>query len=399
MRCVILAVVLAVFGGLCAAPAVYIDTSFENASPLWWDVADDGAIHVYLVYDHERGTVNRANGHWHFRVEAPAGSEVTLVLYNFDNVWNGRKGSPVSARTNCYVSADGRSWTIVPAGKTPDNCVKVRIEMQGDSLFVARMEPYTLRDLDRFLAEVKNHSLVELTQIGRTVEGRPLEIVRVGRPDAKYRVLIRGRAHPWEAGGNWVIDGLIRSLLEDDEDSRRFLGSCCLYVMPMANKDGVARGRTRFNLMGMDLNRNMDKPADPRLAPENHALEAWLDKMAADGKTPHLAFDLHNDNNGCIHVSRPEGDAAQYLADMQRFERLLRRHTWFTEGSTGATFSNPGTFGEGLLARYGITAFVYELNCDWIAGLGKAPAADDWRLLGRQLRRVLYDYFADGSLK
>ncbi|MGI6273473.1 MAG: hypothetical protein ACOYLD_14085, partial [Anaerohalosphaeraceae bacterium] len=61
--------------------------------------------------------------------------------------------------------------------------------------------------------------------------------------------------------------------------------------------------------------------------------------------------------------------------------------------------SNPGTFGEGLLARYGITAFVYELNCDWIAGLGKAPAADDWRLLGRQLRRVLYDYFADGSLK
>jgi hypothetical protein len=340
MRCVILAVVLAVFcSGLCAAPAVYIDTSFENASPLWWDVADDGAIHVYLVYDHERGTVNRANGHWHFRVEAPAGSEVTLVLYNFDNVWNGRKGSPVSARTNCYVSADGRSWTIVPAGKTPDNCVKVRIEMQGDSLFVARMEPYTLRDLDRFLAEVKNHSLVELTQIGRTVEGRPLEIVRVGRPDAKYRVLIRGRAHPWEAGGNWVIDGLIRSLLEDDEDSRRFLGSCCLYVMPMANKDGVARGRTRFNLMGMDLNRNMDKPADPRLAPENHALEAWLDKMAADGKTPHLAFDLHNDNNGCIHVSRPEGDAAQYLADMQRFERLLRRHTWFTEGSTGATFS------------------------------------------------------------
>lgn len=243
MRCVILAVVLAVFcSGLCAAPAVYIDTSFENASPLWWDVADDGAIHVYLVYDHERGTVNRANGHWHFRVEAPAGSEVTLVLYNFDNVWNGRKGSPVSARTNCYVSADGRSWTIVPAGKTPDNCVKVRIEMQGDSLFVARMEPYTLRDLDRFLAEVKNHSLVELTQIGRTVEGRPLEIVRVGRPDAKYRVLIRGRAHPWEAGGNWVIDGLIRSLLEDDEDSRRFLGSCCLYVMPMANKDGVARG-------------------------------------------------------------------------------------------------------------------------------------------------------------
>ena len=45
----------------------------------------------------------------------------------------------------------------------------------------------------------------------------------------------------------------------------------------MANKDGVALGRTRFNLQGKDLNRDWDKPADPRLAPENYALEKWLE--------------------------------------------------------------------------------------------------------------------------
>ena len=47
----------------------------------------------------------------------------------------------------------------------------------------------------------------------------------------------------------------------------------------MANKDAVAKGRTRFNLSGIDLNRGWDQLADPVLAPENHALEIWLNKQ------------------------------------------------------------------------------------------------------------------------
>src|SRR6266851_5013358 len=29
----------------------FIDTSFENASPLWYDIAADGTINVHLLYD------------------------------------------------------------------------------------------------------------------------------------------------------------------------------------------------------------------------------------------------------------------------------------------------------------------------------------------------------------
>jgi murein tripeptide amidase MpaA len=122
--------------------------------------------------------------------------------------------------------------------------------------------------------------------IGKTVEARDLEIVRVGNPLAPYRVFLRARAHPWEAGGNWVVHGLVNRLLKDDDDARLFLKRYCLYVMPMANKDGVARGRSRFNLHGKDLNRDWNSPADPALAPENAALEDWLSKMMTDGKPP-----------------------------------------------------------------------------------------------------------------
>src|SRR5207253_7036927 len=44
----------------------FIDTSFENASPLWYDFDPDGTIKLHLLYDNERSSVNRAAGHFHF---------------------------------------------------------------------------------------------------------------------------------------------------------------------------------------------------------------------------------------------------------------------------------------------------------------------------------------------
>ena len=162
-----------------------------------------------------------------------------------------------------------------------------------------------------------------------------------------------------------------------------------------ANKDGVARGRTRFNLRGIDLNRGWDQPASPELCPENHALEQWLAAMAARNLRPHLALELHNDNNGKLHVSRPAvPDLAAYLESMKRLESLLRQHTWFTEGSTGATTRNPGTLGDGWLERFGIPAAVLEFNAHWIAGKQKAPLGADWQEFGRALPTVFAAYFA-----
>jgi DNA-binding MarR family transcriptional regulator len=65
---------------------------------------------------------------------------------------------------------------------------------------------------------------------------------------------------------------------------KKYLQRYCVYAMPMANKDGVARGRTRFNLNGKDLNRDWERPADAALAPENHALESWLRERIKAGE-------------------------------------------------------------------------------------------------------------------
>jgi lysophospholipase L1-like esterase len=371
----------------------FIDTGFENASPLWYEAAPDGTILVHLVYDHERSSPNRAAGHFHFRLHARPGTALTLEFRNLDNVWNGRMASVANELKLAVVSTDGKEWKPVPLERLAGDRVRLAVTMPGPELYVARAEPYRLSDLEAWLSSIKKSPLVEITPIGETAEGRGLEIVRVGRPDAPYRVFLPARAHAWEPGGNWVVQGLVDRLLRGDDEATRYLERYCVYVLPMANKDGVARGRTRFNLRGKDLNRNWDRPADPRLAPENHALETWLEAMIGRGQRPHLALELHNDGNGQLHVSRPPvAGLERYLDRMKVLEGLLRQHTWFTEGSTKAEFRNAGTLGEGWLERYGIDAAVHELNVNWIAGLKDYPSGAHWRRYGEQLARVFHEY-------
>ena len=131
------------------------------------------------------------------------------------------------------------------------------------------------------------------------------------------------------------------------------------------------------------------------LAPENAALERWFNRMIATGKKPDLAIDLHNDQRGLIHVSRPEINVESYLANIDRYEKLMLAHTWFREGRTSGSFRNPGSIGEGLLERFGITSFVQELNANWIEGLQEPTSGRNWELLGNQYRKVFFEYFAE----
>jgi hypothetical protein len=403
MQRLLVAVLLSWFaGGSQAGPPAgsqagldFIDTTFENASPAWYDRAPDGTIQVHLLYDHERSSPNRAAGHIHLRLHGKEGSRLTLEFTNLENVYNGTPASVAGELKTVVVSQNGRDWTPVPTDALPNNRVQLTVVMPGPTLYVARLEPYRLSDLDRLIGSIRRHPRVQLTTIGKTSEGRELEMIRIGDLRAPYRVFLRARAHPWESGSNWIVQGLVERLIRDDADARKFLEHYAVYILPMANKDGVAHGMTRFNVNGKDLNRNWDKPADRELAPENAALERWLEQMIANGRQPHLAIELHNDGSGRLHISRPPvPQLSRYLERMGVLEVLLRKKTWFTEGATNEAFRNTGTLGDGWLERYGIDAVVHEFNCNWIAGLETHPLGRNWRDYGAKLAEVFDEYFS-----
>lgn len=370
---------------------VYVDTSFENASPVWYEMIEGGAA-IHLLYDHERNSPNRAAGHLHIRLETRPGSKLTLEIRNVDNIYNGRPGSVANEMHSLVVSEDGRSWRAVPT-QVFEHHVRVQLSSPGKQLYVARIEPYRLSDLERLLDSIRRHPQVSIETIGQTVEGRDLELIRIGSPTAPNHAFVRARAHAWEAGSNWVVEGLIRRALRDDPQAVDFREQCCLWILPMANKDAVARGLTRFNLRGRDLNRDWGAPADPQTAPENHALEKWLEAKLNVGQRMHFALEVHNDGNGRLHLnSAPAADRPRYAERIKRFEDLLRQHTWFSVGTT-QVMPGSGTLSNGWQNRYGIDGAVHEFNCQWIERLNEAPLAKHWLEYGAGLMLVFRDYF------
>ena len=383
---------------LSAIGLEFIDSRFENASPLWYEVAGSRTVVIHLNYDHERSSGNRAAGHIHFLLQGDAGAKFTLEFKNIDNIYNGRRASVAGEMNALVISQDGRTWKSVTTRVLDQERVLLDVEMPGPRLYVARVEPYRLSDLDKFLATIRQHAMVKLTVIGKTVEARDLEMISVGDPNAPRSAFLRARAHPWESGGNWVIQGLVARLLKGDDQATTFLKRYCVYILPMANKDGVAHGWTRFNAQGKDLNRNWDQAADATLAPENHAVEQWLQSMIKNGRRPDLALELHNDGHGNLHPARPPARAAKPpLESMATLERILRKHTWFTEGTTNPDAGTVFTLPDGWLARYGIDGAVHEFNCQWIAGLSEPPLGRHWQQYGERLADVLYEYFGEAT--
>jgi len=43
----------------------FIDNSFENASPLNWEISGDTAVKIFLFADYERESLNRQTDHWY----------------------------------------------------------------------------------------------------------------------------------------------------------------------------------------------------------------------------------------------------------------------------------------------------------------------------------------------
>jgi beta-N-acetylhexosaminidase len=82
--------------------------------------------------------------------------------------------------------------------------------------------------------------------IGRSVEGRPIQAIRVGSASAPVKVLVFGQVHGDEPGGKEVVARLRRS-----HPPR----GVALYLVPDLNPDGTHAGR-RQNAHGVDPNRN-----------------------------------------------------------------------------------------------------------------------------------------------
>ncbi len=263
IKIILISFLLSTSGNLPGQPGIlkidFIDCYFENGSPLLWKIKND-TLCVSLLPDYQRETLNRQTDHWYFRIFADKGTRIRMKIQKMvPDVYNGRPATDwwnYKTGIPCYFSYDNRSWQPLKTITLPGKELFLEFTMESEIVYMARLPVYTLANLRSLITAIENKRGVNIFEIGRTPENRSLEIIQLGNPYAKYQVLIRARAHPWEPGGNWVIEGLIDEFLTGK--NKAVSDEFCFSIMPMANKDGVVRGMTRFNTAGMDLNRNWD---------------------------------------------------------------------------------------------------------------------------------------------
>jgi murein tripeptide amidase MpaA len=233
---------------------------------------------------------------FYFRVSGVRDEPLTMIFENaadcaFADGWREYRAVASYDRINWFrvpTRYDGRVLTVE---HTPD----------FDAVYYAYFEPYSEERHAGFLGAVQQMPHATLTEIGRTVQGRPMSLVSLGlteeteRPvKPKKNVWIIARQHPGETMAEWFVEGLIKRLAgwgdwAGDPVARLIFDHAVFHIVPNMNPDGSVLGNLRTNAAGANLNREWMEP-DAARSPEVLAVRNAIHALGCD-----LFFDIHGD--------------------------------------------------------------------------------------------------------
>lgn len=213
---------------------------------------------------------------WHFEIENAGASSYPAGWEGYDVVVSteGPGGAPESWVRVPARYAEGRlSWSFAAAG--------------GRAWF-AYFAPYGSARHQALVARCAENPRVRHEVLGRTLDGRSLDLLSVG--DGPKPVWVIARQHPGETMASWCVEGLLERLLDPlDAVARRLLAEATLHVVPLMNPDGAAAGNIRTNAAGTDLNRAW-RNATPEASPEVFHVRERMGRTGVD-----LFLDVHGD--------------------------------------------------------------------------------------------------------
>lgn len=191
---------------------------------------------------------------------------------------------------HAVASYDRNEWFRVESRFDGDNLV-IEHAPEYEHTYYAYFAPYTYERHTDLLANAQMSFDCRLEHLGETLDGRDMSMLVIGQPDEDKRsIWITARQHPGETMAEWLVEGLLGRLLdEDDGVSRQLLTKTVFYVIPNMNPDGAYRGHLRTNAKGVNLNREWASPT-MEMSPEVYLV---MDKMKQVGVDFYL--DVHGD--------------------------------------------------------------------------------------------------------
>ncbi|NVJ59285.1 MAG: carboxypeptidase family protein [Gammaproteobacteria bacterium] len=190
---------------------------------------------------------------------------------------------------NVCCSLDGEEWFRIPTDYK-DGVLTFEFSFEESSAYFAYFAPYSYERHLSLVHQAACHPLVEHSVIGQSLDGREINLLRLGNPSAKHKVWLIARQHPGETMAEWFMEGVIGRLLDyTDATANQLLNEACLYLVPNMNPDGTERGHLRTNANGVNLNREWNC-STPEQSPEVYCVR---DMMLKEGVT--MFIDVHGD--------------------------------------------------------------------------------------------------------
>ncbi|WP_296705624.1 M14 family metallopeptidase [Algoriphagus sp.] len=179
----------------------------------------------------------------------------------------------------------------------------LKIESSKDTLWVAAQDKVGTDHVKVWKNKILENDFVELISIGKSKEGRPLEILKIGNADDRDMLMVISMQHPPELTGFLAMQAFIEKICEDSPAARKFRSKYNLYVMPQMNPDGVANGHWRHNLGGIDLNRDWINFNQS----ETKALSEFMEKKVEESKGEFIfAADFHSTWEDIFYTNNEE---------------------------------------------------------------------------------------------
>ena len=279
---------------------------------------------------------------FNFRITGQIGEQYVLNILNageaaFPGGWESYQA---------VASYDREYWFRLPTSYK-DGKLTINVDMECENIQIAFFAPYSYERHQDLLAAVQMHPFVTLEHLGETLDKRDLTLVKISDGDSssdesKRNIWITARQHPGETMAEWLVEGLMYSLLDgDNATGKLLLDKANFYIVPNMNPDGSVRGHLRTNAVGTNLNRAWSNPSLEESPEVFHVIK----KMEATGVD--LFYDVHGDEEiPFVFLAGSQGtpnynDRLARLRD--RFAEVLKLASADFQTEEGYDVDTPGT--------------------------------------------------------
>ena len=261
---------------------LHISSNFDSGNIVCASADDPSNIRLEISKDN-----NSDFYMWfHFRLTGAKDTPCTLNITNakgaaYPKGWEGYQA---------VASTDRENWVRVPT--TYENGIlSIRHTPSADSTWLAYFAPYSMERHADLIAQSQLADGVSLDVLGETLDGQPMDLLRIGEPAAgKQNYWAIARQHPGESMAEWWMEGfLARMLAPADRTAQALREKVVFHIVPNMNPDGSRRGHLRTNASGANLNREWSEPAMDR-SPEVFLVRERMKETGAD-----FCLDVHGD--------------------------------------------------------------------------------------------------------